>query len=264
MIAEATAFPQAWCRAFMKPGRAPRSTTSTRIFANYLQVEAGDPQAHEAARDFLALVKSEFFMEQLLGHARRSTMKKWPTTSPLRYADSQALRSCDGAPITAPSPLRSITPSALSVACYGLQICFRVDTRPRPAVGTPTLIARPRLMARSCSSFSQRSIADGLAATSCRNTAAAIGVQTVMMQCRFHGKRRRVARPAKTGMAAAEVDAQNRCRRSALLRRLDRSKSSRHGDWRRQRRQMPHAIVEQARRTGYQGRRHQRFVTLQD
>lgn len=66
MIAEATGFPKL-VQSFHETG--PRATANyvARIFANYLQVEAGDPQAHEAARDFLALVKNEFFMEQLLG-----------------------------------------------------------------------------------------------------------------------------------------------------------------------------------------------------
>jgi TetR/AcrR family transcriptional repressor of mexJK operon len=66
MIAEATGFPKL-VRSFHETG--PRATVEyvARIFANYLQVETGDPLADEAARDFLALVKNEFFMEQLLG-----------------------------------------------------------------------------------------------------------------------------------------------------------------------------------------------------
>ena len=66
MIAEANAFPRV-VQSFHETG--PRATVVyvTRVFAHYLPAEHSPDLARRAACEFLALVKSEYFMERLLG-----------------------------------------------------------------------------------------------------------------------------------------------------------------------------------------------------
>lgn len=66
MIAEANSFPRV-ARSFHETG--PRATVDyvTQIFSNYLPDNASAKDAENAACEFIALIKSEYFMERLLG-----------------------------------------------------------------------------------------------------------------------------------------------------------------------------------------------------
>lgn len=66
MIAEANAFPRV-VQSFHETG--PRATIDyvTHVFEHYLPADRPPDLAQRAAREFLALVKSEYLMERLLG-----------------------------------------------------------------------------------------------------------------------------------------------------------------------------------------------------
>lgn len=66
MIAQATAFPLL-VQSFRETGPLATVAYVAQVFANYLDVSTDDQRAEQAAGEFLALLKGEFFIEQLLG-----------------------------------------------------------------------------------------------------------------------------------------------------------------------------------------------------
>lgn len=66
MIAQSTAFPLL-VQSFRETGPLATIAYVTQVFANYLDLTPDDQVAQQAAAEFIALLKGDFFIEQLLG-----------------------------------------------------------------------------------------------------------------------------------------------------------------------------------------------------
>ena len=77
MIAQATAFPRI-VESFHECGPKVTVDNVTQIFSDYMP-DAAEQTANRAACDFLAMIKSEFFVERLLGTRRNMSAKELGT-----------------------------------------------------------------------------------------------------------------------------------------------------------------------------------------